>query len=674
MEPSSFKMHGVEIVDPYLWLEDGESGRVRRWTEEQNAWTRAHLDALPKREEIKRRLGELLSIGNISPPVPRKGRYFYTRREGQQNQPILYVRDGLHGRDRVLIDPNGLSPDGTVALDWWYPSPDGKLLAYGLSRNGDERSTLYILDVDTGRNLTEAIPNTRAASVAWLPDSSGFFYTRFPAPGSVPKGEENYHRRVFLHKLGTDPTKDEEIYRREERPSEWPSVELSRDGRWLLISVGRGWAANDLYIRDLRREDARLIPVAEGREAIFDGAVIGDKLYIRTTEGAPHGRILVVDAANPRRDAWREVVPESAAATIESFAIIGGKIFVNRLERASSRLSVYTLDGKLEDELKLPTLGSIGGVTGEEDGTEAFFGFSSFAFPPTVYRYDLRGKRTDRWESVEAPGVDPRSVEVKQVFYPSKDGTRVSLFLVYRKDLRFDGDRPTLLYGYGGFNISLTPSFNRGLYLWLEHGGVYAVANLRGGGEYGEEWHRAGMLERKQNVFDDFIAAAEHLIRERVTNPKRLAIQGGSNGGLLVAAALTQRPDLFRAVVCQVPLTDMLRYHRFLIAKLWIPEYGSADDPQQFKYLYAYSPYHRVRKGERYPATLITTAESDTRVDPLHARKFAAALQAANASENPILLRVETKAGHGAGKPLSKQLEEATDIWSFLFWRLGLSF
>lgn len=674
MEPSSFKMHGVEIVDPYLWLEDGESGRVRRWTEEQNAWTRAHLDALPKREEIKRRLGELLSIGNISSPVPRKGRYFYTRREGQQNQPILYVRDGLHGRDRVLIDPNGLSPDGTVALDWWYPSPDGKLLAYGLSRNGDERSTLYILDVDTGRNLTEAIPNTRAASVAWLPDSSGFFYTRFPAPGSVPKGEENYHRRVFLHKLGTDPTKDEEIYRREERPSEWPSVELSRDGRWLLISVGRGWAANDLYIRDLRREDARLIPVAEGREAIFDGAVIGDKLYIRTTEGAPHGRILVVDAANPRRDAWREVVPESAAATIESFAIIGGKIFVNRLERASSRLSVYTLDGKLEDELKLPTLGSIGGVTGEEDGTEAFFGFSSFAFPPTVYRYDLRGKRTDRWESVEAPGVDPRSVEVKQVFYPSKDGTRVSLFLVYRKDLRFDGDRPTLLYGYGGFNISLTPSFNRGLYLWLEHGGVYAVANLRGGGEYGEEWHRAGMLERKQNVFDDFIAAAEHLIRERVTNPKRLAIQGGSNGGLLVAAALTQRPDLFRAVVCQVPLTDMLRYHRFLIAKLWIPEYGSADDPQQFKYLYAYSPYHRVRKGERYPATLITTAESDTRVDPLHARKFAAALQAANASENPILLRVETKAGHGAGKPLSKQLEEATDIWSFLFWRLGLSF
>jgi prolyl oligopeptidase len=674
MEPSSFKMHGVEIVDPYLWLEDGESERVRRWTEEQNAWTRAHLDALPKREEIKRRLGELLSIGNISSPVPRKGRYFYTRREGQQNQPILYVRDGLHGRDRVLIDPNGLSPDGTVALDWWYPSPDGKLLAYGLSRNGDERSTLYILDVDTGRNLTEAIPNTRAASVAWLPDSSGFFYTRFPAPGSVPKGEENYHRRVFLHKLGTDPTKDEEIYRREERPSEWPSVELSRDGRWLLISVGRGWAANDLYIRDLRREDARLIPVAEGREAIFDGAVIGDKLYIRTTEGAPHGRILVVDAANPRRDAWREVVPESAAATIESFAIIGGKIFVNRLERASSRLSVYTLDGKLEDELKLPTLGSIGGVTGEEDGTEAFFGFSSFAFPPTVYRYDLRGKRTNRWESVEAPGVDPRSVEVKQVFYPSKDGTRVSLFLVYRKDLRFDGDRPTLLYGYGGFNISLTPSFNRGLYLWLEHGGVYAVANLRGGGEYGEEWHRAGMLERKQNVFDDFIAAAEYLIRERVTNPKRLAIQGGSNGGLLVAAALTQRPDLFRAVVCQVPLTDMLRYHRFLIAKLWIPEYGSADDPQQFKYLYAYSPYHRVRKGERYPATLITTAESDTRVDPLHARKFAAALQAANASENPILLRVETKAGHGAGKPLSKQLEEATDIWSFLFWQLGLGF
>ena len=323
--------------------------------------------------------------------------------------------------------------------------------------------------------------------------------------------------------------------------------------------------------------------------------------------------------------------------------------------------------------MKLPTLGSISGLFGEEDGTEAFFGFSSFAFPPAVFRYDLQRRQTDEWERVAAAGVDPRSIEVRQIFYPSKDGTRVSMFLVHRRDVGFDGDRPTLLYGYGGFNVSLTPAFNRGLYLWLERGGVYAVANLRGGGEYGEEWHRAGMLDRKQNVFDDFIAAAEYLVREKVTNPKRLAIQGGSNGGLLVAAALTQRPELFRAVVCQVPLTDMLRYHRFLIAKLWIPEYGSADDPQQFEFLYAYSPYHRVRKGTKYPAVLITTAESDTRVDPLHARKFAAALQAANASSNPVLLRTETKAGHGAGKPLAKQIEEATDVWSFLFWQLGVA-
>lgn len=671
-EPTALKMHGVEVVDPYLWLEDGASERVRRWTEEQNAWTRAHLERVPGRDKIKARLSELLAIGTIGAPVPRKGRLFYVRREGRQNQAVLYVRDGLRGKERVLVDPNLLAADGTVALDWWYPSPDGKLLAYGLSQSGDERSTLYVLDVEMGRKLADVIPHTRAASVAWLPDGSGFFYTRFPVPGSVPRGEENYHRRVFFHRLGTDPRNDEEVYRREERPSEWPSVEISRDGRWLLVSVGRGWAANDLYIRDLSRREAKFVPVAEGRDAIFDGAVVDGKLYIRTTEGAARGRIFVTEAANPTRENWREIVPESST-TIESFAIIGGRLFINGLERATSRLTVRALDGQLIDEVKLPTLGSISGLFGEEDGTEAFFGFSSFAFPPAVFRYDLQRRQTDEWERVAAAGVDPRSIEVRQIFYPSKDGTRVSMFLVHRRDVGFDGDRPTLLYGYGGFNVSLTPAFNRGLYLWLERGGVYAVANLRGGGEYGEEWHRAGMLDRKQNVFDDFIAAAEYLVREKVTNPKRLAIQGGSNGGLLVAAALTQRPELFRAVVCQVPLTDMLRYHRFLIAKLWIPEYGSADDPQQFEFLYAYSPYHRVRKGTKYPAVLITTAESDTRVDPLHARKFAAALQAANASSNPVLLRTETKAGHGAGKPLAKQIEEATDVWSFLFWQLGVA-
>jgi prolyl oligopeptidase len=666
-------LHGVKVGDPFRWLEEGASSEVRAWTEAQNAHTRRALDALPGRASIERRLAQLLSIGSVGTPAPRRGRYFFTRREGQQNQPVLYVREGAQGKDRMLLDPNTLSAEGTVALDWWYESPDGKRLAYGLSEGGNEQSTLYVLDVDTGRNLKDRIPFTRAASLAWLPSGDGFYYTRFPAPGTVPQGEENYHRRVFLHHLGDDPAKDAEIFRREGKPSDWPGVGLSRDGRWLTITVTRGPGKNDLYLRDLRDGMGELVAVAEGKDASYTARVVDNQLYILTTEEAANGRIYTAAAANPKRSAWRELIPEAQDLAVNSFTVLGEQILVRGLTRAASRIRVYTRAGKHLDDVKLPVLGTAGGVSGEEDGAEAFFSFASYALAPTVYRYDAETRALSEWARVDAPAIDAKAIEVKQVFYPSKDGTNISMFVVHRKNLKYDGANPTLLYGYGGFGVSETPAFNRGLNLWLERGGVYAVANVRGGGEYGEGWHRRGMLGAKQNVFDDFIAGAEYLIRQKITSSNRLAIQGGSNGGLLVAAVMTQRPELFRAVVCAVPLTDMLRYQRFLIARLWIPEYGTADDPRQFKYLHAYSPYHRVAAGTKYPATLITTAESDTRVDPLHARKFAAALQAANGGAHPVLLRVETKAGHGAGKPLVKQVAEATDVWSFLFWQLGVS-
>ncbi|HEX8473936.1 MAG TPA: prolyl oligopeptidase family serine peptidase [Pyrinomonadaceae bacterium] len=671
MEKVVDKIHGVEVADPYRWLERGDAEEVRVWTEAQNAATEAALNAVAGRAAIRQRLTQLLSTGTVGAPDPRGRRYFYTRREGQQNQPVLYVRDGLRGRDRVLIDPNTLSSDGTVALDWWYPSNDGKRLAYGTSSSGDEKSVLRILEVETGKHFPDSIMHTRAASVAWLPDASGFYYTRYPAPGSVPKEEENYHRRLFFHRIGEPTENDAEIFR-PRNSTDWPVISLSRDGRWLIVTNYIGFDRNDVFIRDLSDAAGKFNTVVEGQAAVYDVTVVGDAMYVRTTEGAPRGRVFVTTTARPSRAEWRELVPESAS-TLNSITVVGSRIFAEYLDKASSLIRVFTREGKAVSDVRLPALGTTSSVSGEPDGDEGFFTFLSYAFAPTVYRYDLKTGATEEWARIDAPTVDARTVEVRQVWYPSKDGTRVSMFVVHRKGLKMNGDNPTVLYGYGGFNVSETPSFNpRGLYMWLERGGVFAVANLRGGAEYGEEWHKAGMLDKKQNVFDDFIAAAEHLINAKVTSSQRLAIRGGSNGGLLVAAAMVQRPELFRAVVCEVPLTDMLRYQNFLIARLWIPEYGSADDATQFKYLHAYSPYHNVRDGVKYPATFITTAESDSRVDPLHARKFAARLQAANASDHPILLYIETKAGHGAGKPLAKQIDEATNMWSFLFWQLGV--
>lgn len=668
-EPIADNLHGVTVPDPYRWLEEGDNPAVREWTEKQNAFTRNFLDQLPGRPEIRQQLDRLLEIGTITAPRPAKGKYFYTKREGKQNQPVLYVREGVNGADRVLLDVNQLASDGTTALDWYFPSEDGRYLAYGLSAGGTEQSTLRIREVATGKDLPDVIERCRACSLAWLRDASGFYYTRYPL-GGVPAEEMNYHRHVYLHKLGTDPANDVKVFGSGRAKEDWPNVALSPNGKWLAVTAQQGWAKSEVYVADASKQPLTFTPLVEGVSAIFEVDVNDDAIYVRTNENAPRYKVYRVNPNHMERANWKEIIPEGVDV-LESVTVVGQTLATVSMQRASSRLRLHDLNGELKKNVDLPTLGSITGIGAESDGKELFYGFTSFTMPPRVYRLDLPTQESQLWNAIKAD-VNFDAFEVTQVEYPSKDGTKVSMFLASKKGLVRNGQNPTLLYGYGGFNQSITPTFSASRVLFLERGGVLAIANLRGGGEYGEAWHASGMLGKKQNVFDDFIAAAEWLVREKITSPDRLAIQGGSNGGLLVGAAMTQRPDLFRAVVCQVPLLDMVRYHKFLIARLWIPEYGSAENAEQFQWLNAYSPYHRVKDGAAYPATLITAAEGDSRVDPLHARKMAARLQAANGSSQPILVRLETKAGHGAGKPRGKQLDELVDIYSFLFEQLGM--
>lgn len=672
-QPVSDTLHGVTITDPYRWLESTETPEVKAWVESQLGYTKSVLNRLPGRDRVQTRLTELLKIGSIGTPQVGGEWYFYTRREGDQNQPVLYVRKGVNGQDRALVDVNKLAADGTVALDWWKPSHDGRYVAYGTSPGGSEISTLAVIETATGKLLGDKIERTRAASIAWLPDTSGFYYTRYPKPGEVPAGQEMYNRKVFFHKLDSDAAKDPLVAGEKYEPEWWPNVALSEDGRWLAINVSQGWAKSELWVKDTKA-NAEPVPVAVGKDAIYNGDVYRGTMYITTNEGAPRYRVFAVPAADPKRENWKEIIPETDAV-LNGVSVIGGKLFAIYEKNATSQIRVFNLNGKLLGDVQMPTMGSVFGLGGEYDSKEAFFGFNSFTVPPTVYRIDVAKvapKTTaTQWATVKAP-IDPSQFEVKQVWYASKDGTKVPMFIVHKKGTALNGANPTLLTGYGGFNVSETPSFSRSMFLWLESGGVFALANLRGGSEFGEEWHRAGMLDKKQNVFDDFIAAAEYLIAEKYTDREHLAISGGSNGGLLVGAVMTQRPELYRAVVCQVPLLDMVRYHGFQIAKLWIPEYGSPDDPEQFKWLHAYSPYHHVKEGTKYPAVIFMTADTDTRVDPMHAKKMAALMQRAQAAELPVLLRIETRAGHGAGKPVGKMIEEYTDMYSFLFWQLGM--
>jgi prolyl oligopeptidase len=680
-------LHGTKVLDNYRWLEKSDSPHTEKWVSEENAYTRALLDPLPGRDAIHKRLTELLSIGTVTPPVIAGHHYFYTKREGMQNQPVLYVRDTIDGPDRVLVDANQLAADGTIALDWFQPSDTGKYVAYGTSPSGSEMSTLHVIETKTGTVLPDTIERTRAASIAWLHDNSGFYYTRYPNKGDVPAGQEMYNRHVFFHLLGSPVETDDPIFGEGRDPEDWPSVSLSNDGRWLLINVSQGWTKSELFLMDLKsgRAATRL---TTGKDFLYNADIFDGKVYITTNEDAPRYRVFVTEAGNFERDAWKEIISQSDAV-LHGAAVFGGKLFAQYEQNASSQLKLFDLEGKKLSDIALPAIGTVFGASGRWNRDEIFFGFQSFTTPPSIYRVAMGTEHleskdgaaapyvaggTSLWTKVDAPSIDPSLYQVAQEWFKSKDGTRVPMFVVHKKGLTKTGKNPTLLTAYGGFNVSLTPSFSRTAYLWMEHGGIFAVANLRGGAEFGEDWHRAGMLDKKQNVFDDMIAAAEHLISEKYTDKNHLAIQGGSNGGLLMGAMMTQRPDLFRAVICQVPLLDMIHYQDFQIAKLWIPEYGTSENPEQFKWLYAYSPYHHVKAGTEYPAILFMTADTDTRVDPMHAKKMAALMQseARNGSSKtrPILLRIESKAGHGAGKPVTKQIEEFTDVYSFLFWQL----
>ncbi|MEW5930656.1 MAG: prolyl oligopeptidase family serine peptidase [Gemmatimonadota bacterium] len=669
--------HGTRVADPYRWLEDTDAPETRRWIEAQNRLTAGWLAGVPQRAAIARRLTELWNYERWGVPFRRGGRVFSFRNDGLQNQSVLYVQPSLADAPRVLLDPNALSPDGTVSLSTTSVSEDGRLLAYGVSSGGSDWQEFRVRDVDTGRDLPDRVRWVKFSGAEWTPDGRGFFYARYPEPTGNALTSALANQRLYYHRVGTPQSEDVLVYERPDRPTWGFDPEVTDDGRWLVVTVWEGSdPANRVFVRDLGdpaapRLTGGMLPLMEEADAgwHFVGSR-GTVLYFRTDAEAPRGRIVAVDLRAPERSAWRTVVPQTEDALTDA-RIVDGHFVAEYLHDAHSRVRLLTLEGRPVRDLELPTLGSVGAVTGEQGDTEIFYSFTSFLYPSTVFRHELR---TGRTETVFAPktGFDPARYTTEQVFYTSRDGARVPMFLTYRKDLERDGSNPTQLYGYGGFSWNLTPFYSVPVLVWLEMGGIYATPNLRGGAEYGEEWHRAGMLERKQNVFDDFIAAAEYLVREKYTSPEKLAVSGDSNGGLLVGAVVNQRPELFGASLPAVGVMDMLRYHKFTIGWGWVPEYGSADDPRQFPWLYAYSPLHNLRPGARYPATLVTTGDHDDRVVPGHSFKYAAALQAAQGGEAPVLVPVETRAGHGAGKPTSMQIEEAADKLAFLVRVLGM--
>jgi prolyl oligopeptidase len=665
--------HGVKVADPYRWLEDTDSADTHAWVEAENKVTFSYLEQIPYRQGIHDRLTKLWNYERYGVPEKQGSRYFYQHNSGLQNQSVLYVAESLSAEPRLLLDPNTLSSDGTVALVGHSVSDDGKLMAYGTSASGSDWMEWRVRDVDTGKDLPDLIKWVKFSGASWTKDGKGFYYSRYDEPkqGTMLR-DANYFQKLYYHRLGAPQADDKLVYERTDNKELGFAGQVTDDGHYLVISVWQGTSPkNRLYYKDLTKADSEVVKLLDDFDAEYqfidnDGTVF----WIKTDLDAPRGRLIAIDTQHPDRTNWKTIVPQ-AKDKLNSANIVTNSFILEYLRDAQTEVRVHNLDGKFLRNVDLPGIGTAGGFGGKRKDKETFYGFTSFIVPTTIYRYDLETGKSTVFREPKVD-FDASKYQTDQVFYTSKDGTRVPMFLTYKRGLKLDGQNPVLLYAYGGFNISLTPAFSVPNLVWLEMGGVYAQPNLRGGGEYGEDWHQAGTKLKKQNVFDDFIAAGEWLIANHYTTPSKLAIRGGSNGGLLVGACLTQRPDLFGATLPQVGVMDMLRFHKFTIGWAWTSDYGSSDDPEIFKALYAYSPLHNLKSGTKYPATLVTTADHDDRVVPGHSFKFAATLQADQAGAAPVLIRIETKAGHGAGKPISKQIEETADSWAFLARNLNM--
>jgi prolyl oligopeptidase len=673
--------HGTAVADPYRWLENPDTAETKAWVEAQNTVTFDYLKTIPQRQQIQARLTELWNYEKYGMPFKRGDRYFYYKNDGLQNQSVLYTLTQLDGEPQVLLDPNSLSADGTVALSSISISDNGQYLAYGLSKSGSDWQTWQVREIATGQDLSDKLEWVKFSGASWTKDNLGFFYSRYDAPDEKTKLEAvNYFQKLYYHKLGTPQSADTLIYERPDQ-KEWGfNGDVTEDGNYLIISVWQGTdRRNLLFYKDLTAPNSTVVELINQFEAGF--SVIGNdgpRFWVTTDLLAPRNRLVEIDTQKPvgqgpvedPRAAWRELIPQ-ATETLKGVSVLNHQFVATYLKDARSQAKIFSLDGSFVKEIALPGIGSAGGFDGKQSDTDTFYSFTSYTDPTTIYRYDLTTGKSSLFRQPKVQ-FDPALYETKQVFYPSKDGTQVPMFITHKRGLKLDGQNPTVLYGYGGFNVSLTPAFSVSNAVWLEMGGVYVVANLRGGGEYGEQWHAAGMKSHKQNVFDDFIAAADWLIAHKYTSSAKLAIEGGSNGGLLVGACMVQRPELFAAALPAVGVMDMLRFQKFTIGWAWAPEYGSSDDAEDFKTLYRYSPLHNLKPGTHYPATMITTGDHDDRVVPAHSFKFAAALQAAHKGDHPVLIRIETKAGHGAGKPTAKIIEAAADKWAFLVKALGV--
>ncbi|HET9825668.1 MAG TPA: prolyl oligopeptidase family serine peptidase, partial [Chitinophagaceae bacterium] len=665
---------GIKVEDPYRWLEDDNSEETRAWVKEQNQLTADYLSKIPYRDKIKKRIEQIWNYPKYGAPFRKGDFYYFTKNDGLQNQAVWFRQKGLTSKPEVFIDPNKLSADGTVSLGGINFSRHGRYAAYTVQKSGSDWQEGHVLDVATKRLLNDKLDWLKFTGFSWKGDE-GFYYSRYPTPKEEDALKaKNTNQQVYYHKLGTSQSEDKLIYEDKEHPQRFANVGLTEDERFLILNTSEGTSGGEIWVWDTRDPSQKtfssLIPGFATEPHVVDN--VGEKLLIRTNDGAPNYKVVLVDPKHVAKENWKTIIPEQKEV-LQGVGTGGGYLFASYLKDASTKVYHYTYDGKLVREIKLPGIGTASGFGTEKKYKDFFYTFTSFNYPPTIFKYDINTGQSLLFRKTEVR-FNPEDYEVKQVFIPSKDGTNVPVFLTYRKGLVLNGNNPTLMYGYGGFNISTTPAFSPSVIFFLEQGGMYASVCMRGGSEYGEDWHKAGMLEKKQNVFDDFIGAAEWLINNKYTSSGKLAIQGGSNGGLLIGACMTQRPELFKVAIPQVGVMDMLRYHKFTIGYAWAVEYGSSDNPDQFKYLYKYSPLHNLKPGVKYPATLVTTADHDDRVVPAHSFKFAATLQADNAGGDPTLIRIETKAGHGGGMPTSKRIELATDIWSFVMYNLGMNF